>query len=116
MTRADWMTVEREFNRRDRLQEADLSYGRWTRWGRGSCEGYGLEIGMLLRFSVAASPDRTVWRASLNGTDLGSHDSFEAAIARCEREARFAMRDALEHWEIFLAQPPARRRSGRNRK
>ena len=34
-----------------------MSYGRWTRWGRGSCEGYSLSIGDALRGQVARRRD-----------------------------------------------------------
>ena len=32
--------------------------GKWTRWGRGNCEGNGLEIGNALRASVFRNKDR----------------------------------------------------------
>lgn len=98
------------------LELYQMGYGCWSRWGRGSCEGYGLEIGALIRMSVTASPDKKSWRSAVNGTDLGSHDTFEAAIARCEDDARHSMKTALEHWQSFLVQPQVTRRSGRNRK
>lgn len=93
-----------------------MGYGKWTRWGQGSCEGYGLEIGDLIRLGVMATPDKTSWQASLNGTSLGRYDTFEAAVARCEDIARSSMKTAGEHWQAFLQQPPARRRAGRQRK
>lgn len=93
-----------------------MGWGRWSRWGRGSCEGYGLEIGNLLRFSVVANVERTLWRVSLNSRELGLYDDFDAAIAAAEREAQMEMQAALEHWSTFQAEPKVKRRSGRNRR
>lgn len=93
-----------------------MGYGIWSRWGQGSCEGYGLQIGDLIRLGVTASPDRTRWQANLNGTSLGDYDTFDAAIARCEEVADRSMKSALEHWQIFQAAPPAMRHTGRQRK
>ncbi len=93
-----------------------MGWGRWSRFGRGSCEGYGLDIGNLLRFSIVANTDRTDWRVSLNAKEIGAYPDFEQAVAAAEREARWQMGLALENWATFEAQPPARRRAGRNRR
>lgn len=93
-----------------------MAWGRWSRWGRGSCEGYGLEIGHLLRFSVVGNADRTAWSVSLNAVPLGAYAEFDAAIAAAEAEARTQIGLALEHWATFQAQPKAKRRAGRNRR
>lgn len=117
MTRAAWTEVERELNRGPRAIEGrQMGWGKWSRWGRGSCEGYGLDIGHLLRFSIVANTDRTLWRVSLNAQEIASCASFDEAIAAAESEARRQMSLAIEHWTTFGAQPKAKRRSGRNRR
>jgi hypothetical protein len=93
-----------------------MAWGRWARFGRGLCEGYGLDVGYLLRFSVVASPDRSTWRVSLNAHELGSYSDFDAAIAAAETEARWQMDHVLRDWTNFQTQPKARRRVGRNRR
>ena len=122
------MAAERAFNRRppaDPVNGEDEAMGRprkdrWTRWGRGSCEGYGLELGSLLRFGVtryrAGLDGPESWGVSLNGKSLGSFETFEAATAHAEREARLLLEPAWEDWQIALAKPPARRRALRFRK
>jgi hypothetical protein len=47
-----------------------MGWGKWSRWGRGSCEGYGLHIGHLLRFGVTANAERNSWSVSLNDAYL----------------------------------------------
>ena len=91
--------------------------GRWTRFGRNGCEGYSLEIGSLLRFSVVKQPvDPEIWKVSLNGYDVGVFDTFERAIDAADKEAKSAMKLAGEHCQTYLAQPPPERRyRGRRR-
>lgn len=125
MTRADWMAVEREFNRRARdgaLEEA-VGAGRWSRWGRGSCEGHSLEFGFLYRFDISPGPRSDgihpdQWRASARSGSLGEFPTFEAAAKACEEEARRLIEAAearegkagdmilvLDHWRHYLALP-----------
>lgn len=97
-----------------------MGFGKWTRYGAGSCEGYALEIGSLLRFDVStqghAGADPDSWRVSRGTMSLGSYSTFEKAIARAEQEARGAMQEGLAHWETFASQPPATRLSGKRRR
>jgi hypothetical protein len=51
-----------------------LGRGQWTRWGRGMCEGWSLEIGIAFRGSVVrrdGGGEGTTWIASINSTGLG---------------------------------------------
>ena len=65
----------------------------WSRWGRGSCEGYGLEVGTgPARFSASvvrnahrADPAHE-WRAGINGGEDKQFASREGAMAYVERE------------------------------
>jgi hypothetical protein len=64
-----------------------MSRGQWTRWGRGVCEGWSLEIGMAFRGSVVRrdiSQDKTSWIASINSTGLGEFLEGEIAMRRVE--------------------------------
>lgn len=89
--------------------------GVWTRFGRGSCEGYGLELGSLMRFTALHTPQTASnpnpWTASLNEYDLGKFETFDAAVAKVDHEARIAMGVALEHWvaKRFIAPVSAKR-------
>ncbi|HEX3430500.1 MAG TPA: hypothetical protein VHT03_06395 [Rhizomicrobium sp.] len=68
----------------------------WTRWGRGDCEGYGLEIGHgNVRFHASVSrgkaqgdSDGWVWWSSINGICRKEHTTLEEAMARVEFELR----------------------------
>jgi hypothetical protein len=104
-------------SKRERAREA----GRWSRWGRGSCENYSLEFGFLLRFDISPGPREgsappTSWRAYAPKKSLGDYPTFEAASKACEAEAKAlidvaiesngASRDmtlVLDHWRAFQA-------------
>ena len=110
MARRDWEEAEKAFHARTR------SGARWSRWGRGSCEGYGLEFGTLLRFSVVRNmglPES--WRADLNAKLLGVFGTFDDAIAHVEREARTEIEQVVADWEAFKEEKPAKRLSGATR-
>ncbi|MGH6951650.1 MAG: hypothetical protein ACREH4_12300 [Vitreimonas sp.] len=105
MTRAGWTQAEREWSRRpERVEGREMGWGRWARLAGGSCDGYGLEIGHLLRFSIVAG-DRTNWRLSLNAREIGAYPDLKSAIAAADAEARTQMTIALEHWTRFQAEP-----------
>ena len=89
-----------------------MARGYWIRWGRGSCVGYGLEIGYG-QFSFRADVVRNVlgstssphtWRASVNGCSVG-HDLIDEAAAKAavEFELRIAMQHVLEDWNAYQA-------------
>ena len=84
-----------------------MGYGRWSRWGRGSCGGYSLQIGDALRGQVARRHDGR-FHASLNGTDLGEHREKADAQAAVEQRSDREMKLVLEDWVIWQAQPKER--------
>lgn len=92
-----------------------MGFGCLSRWGRGHVEGYGLEIGHLLRFSIFAKGDKTEWRASLKAYEFGIFPDLETAVTAVEREVRDEMAFALECWMKFKDSLPAQRRYGRKR-
>ena len=56
-----------------------------TRWGRGTSEGWSLEIGMAFRGSVVRRDigrEQTTWIASINSTGLGEFLEREMAMRR----------------------------------
>lgn len=68
--------------------------GEWSRWGRGSAEGYGFEIGDILRYSVtrvrAIGGDR--YEARLNAAMLvGSFATLDEAEEAVEASATCRM-------------------------
>jgi hypothetical protein len=74
-----------------------MGKGEWTRWGRGSAEGYGFDIGDILRYSVtrvrAIGGDR--FEARLNAAMLvGSFATLDEAKAAVEAHARQEMAKA----------------------
>jgi hypothetical protein len=74
-----------------------MGKGKWTRWGRGSAEGYGFALGDILRYGVvrvrAIGGDR--YEARLNeGMLLGSFATLGEAKAAVEAHARQEMAKA----------------------
>ncbi|SRR6266508_1596352 len=80
--------------------------GQWSRWGRGSCEGYSLEIGFAFRASVVRRdhphPQPPTWKVSLNSTDLGEYPDREAGFRRAEEMIEADMKTVAEDWEAYL--------------
>jgi hypothetical protein len=77
-----------------------MGYGTWTRWGRGSCEGYSLQIGDALRGQISRGIDDR-WAASLTNMDLGKHATKEAAQAAVENRIAQEMTKILEDWRFY---------------
>jgi len=80
--------------------------GQWSRWGRGMCEGWSLEIGSALRGAVVRQ-DRIeqppTWIASVNAAFLGEYLDRSAAMARVEAAIEHDMELVLHDWELYQA-------------
>lgn len=81
-----------------------LHGGKWTRWGRGSCEGYTLALGSVrdLCGQVCRSKEDT-WRASIGAIEDKHFADREGAVAYVETEIQRKMRDVLVDWHKFCA-------------
>jgi hypothetical protein len=77
-----------------------MGNGKWTRWGRGSCEGWSLDCGYALRGQATRRHDRS-WQASLNATDLGEWKTREEAMKAVETAITRAVTLILEDWAIW---------------
>jgi SOS response associated peptidase (SRAP) len=91
-----------------------MGRGQWTRWGRGTCEGWSLEIGVAFRGSVVRrdiTREQTTWIASINSTDLGEFLEREIAMRRVEELVESSMRLpvilAENDWPKWLGEEPA---------
>ena len=78
---------------------------RWSRWGWGACEGYGLEIGETFRCSVVLKPgsgpgEPASYSASINSHILGRHADREAAMCAVEKELESRMAQVQHDWTI----------------
>ena len=86
-----------------------MGSGKWTRWGRGSCEGWSLELGDTIRCQVVRGLDRpgmpATWRAGSNLIEFGDFPTRDEAMDRIERDVRERMRRISEDWAAFQAQP-----------
>jgi hypothetical protein len=83
-----------------------MGRGQWTRWGRGMCKGWSLEIGMAFRGSVVRRDlgrEQTTWIASINSTGLGEFLEREIAMRRVEELVESSMLLALHDWELYQA-------------
>jgi hypothetical protein len=82
-----------------------MGQGKWTRWGRGSCEGWSLWLGDIVRGQVVRSMDvPPAWSASCNSTDLGRYPTRDEAMSRVEEVVIRSMNAALADWSIFRPQ------------
>jgi hypothetical protein len=86
-----------------------MGQGTWTRWGRGSCEGWSLWLGDIVRGQIRRGIDvPPTWSASFNSTDLGDYATRDEAMARVEEAVVRSMGEAMADWAIFRprAKPP----------
>ena len=74
--------------------------GKWTRWGRGGCEGYSLEMGWALRGQVVRNGKGT-WSASLNATELDLWETKREAMKVVEERITREVQAILEDWAIW---------------
>jgi len=70
-----------------------MGRGQQSRWGRGSCEGWSLEIGMAFHGLVT----------SINSTALGEFLEREIAIRRVDEFVESSTELALHDWELYRA-------------
>lgn len=80
--------------------------GEWNRWGRGSCEGWSLEIGRAFRGSVVKRQivdEPPTWEASVNTTALGRSLSRDDAKKRVEECIESDMQLVLRDWQLYEA-------------
>jgi hypothetical protein len=78
--------------------------GEWTRWGRGMCEGWSLEVGNAFRGAVVRQErveQPTTWLASVNAAYLGEYLDRESAMARVESDIEHAMEMVLHDWALY---------------
>ena len=88
-----------------------MGRGQWTRWGRGMCEGWSLEVGMAFHGSVVRrdrSGDSPTWDASINSTGLGELLEREIAMRRVEELIESSMVLVLHDWELYRAEKAKR--------
>ena len=88
-----------------------MGRGQWTRWGRGMCEGWSLEIGVAFHGSVVRRNPRaepTNWMASVNSTGLGEFQQREIAMRRVEELIEVSMLLVLHDWEPNQAEKAKR--------
>jgi hypothetical protein len=87
---------------------------KWSRWGWGACEGYGLEIGETFRCSVVLKPgtgpsEPPSFTASINSNILGRHSDMEAAMRAVEKELACRMAQVQHDWTYDIRSQKARR-------
>ena len=83
----------------------------WSRWGRGSCEGYSLRIGdgSAPRFhasvvrNVADQDGNITWRADINGGEKQVFATRDAGMDHIEFELRHRMERLLREWNWLKA-------------
>ena len=82
-----------------------MGRGHWTRWGRGMCEGWSLEIGMhafhgsVVRRNRSGEPAR--WIASINSFALGEFLEREMAMHRAEELVEASIVLVQHDWELY---------------
>lgn len=72
-----------------------MAMNEWSRWGRGSCEGYSLQIGdggftrfegQVLRNVAKQNGQPSAWSSSINGICAKEHATCAEAMRRVEFE------------------------------
>ncbi len=84
----------------------------WTRWGRGSCEGYSLQIGggfvsfggAVVRNASTPDGQKGAWHSSINGTCSQSHLTCVDAMRRVEFELSIAADGFVSMYARYQAQ------------
>jgi hypothetical protein len=89
-----------------------MGNGKWSRWGRGSCEGWSLEIGWALRGQVVRRTDGR-WKASLNATELETWKTRAEAMRVVEQRITREVKAIQEDWAIWQTALSASSRSGK---
>jgi hypothetical protein len=77
---------------------------QWTRWGRGMCEGWSLEIGTAYRGAVVRQEridQPPTWLASVNAAYLGEYPERESGMACVENEIQQSMELSCTIWGLF---------------
>ncbi len=82
-----------------------MGRGHWTRWGRGMCEGWSLEIGMAFRGSSGQPTTRI---ASINSTLLVEFLERQMAMRRVEEVVESSMVLVLHDWGLYRAEKAKR--------
>jgi len=80
--------------------------GEWSRWGRGMCEGWSLEIGNAFRGAVVRQDKfdgPPMWLASVNAAYLGEYLDRASAMARVQAEIESNMEMVLHDWGLYQA-------------
>jgi hypothetical protein len=83
-----------------------MGRGQWTRWGRGTCEGWSLEIGMAFRGSMVRRDigrEPTTWIASIHSTGLGEFLEREIAMRRVEELIESNVGLVMHDWDLYQA-------------
>ncbi|MGE4249027.1 MAG: hypothetical protein AB7F09_06540 [Parvibaculaceae bacterium] len=82
-----------------------MARGRWTRWGRGSCEGYSLEFGGLIHFSVVRhsgiGPAPDYFELTSHTRRIDSFPTARDGMAYAEQELESGMQAVLHDWAIY---------------
>ena len=80
--------------------------GEWSPWGRGTCEGWSLEIGNAFRGAVVRQDKfdgPPMWLASVNAAYLGEYLDRASAMARVQAEIESNMEMVLHDWGLYQA-------------
>jgi hypothetical protein len=87
-----------------------MARNQWSRWGRGDCEGYGLNIGSgPVRFDAGVSrgvsdaDGKCSWTSDINGKWSKTHAAMADGIARIEFELRQTGEQFVREYEGYKA-------------
>lgn len=92
-----------------------MAGGKWSRWGRGGCEGYSLDLGSFINFSVVrrstGGPAPDYFEVTSHTRKMDSFPTAKEGMAYVEGELESGMRAVLEDWELYKALKAKRRKS-----
>ena len=82
-----------------------MAGGKWSRWGRGSCEGWSLNFGSLIHFSVVRKLDETGrtshYEATSHARKIDEFPTAGAARNAVEADLELDMKRVLHDWVLY---------------
>lgn len=91
-----------------------MAGGKWSRWGRGGCEGHTLSVGDFINFSLVRRIDRvgkfSHYEATSHTRKIGEFPKLEDGKAVIEGELESGMKSVFHDWDIYQQNKAKRRK------
>jgi hypothetical protein len=89
-----------------------MAGGKWSRWGRGSCEGWSLNLGGLIHFSIVRKIDgqgkTSHYEATSHARKIDNFPTALAAKKTIEADLELDMKRVPHDWTVYQREKAAR--------